>query len=25
LITGLGQSIPLQAQGWKNFNKDESA
>jgi len=22
LITGLGQSIPLQAQGWKNFNKD---
>ena len=23
LITGLGQSIPLQAQGWKNFNKDE--
>jgi thiamine-monophosphate kinase len=25
LITGLGQSIPLQAQGWRNFNKDESA
>ncbi|NCF31170.1 MAG: thiamine-phosphate kinase [Bacteroidetes bacterium] len=25
LITGLRQSIPLQAQGWKNFNKDESA
>ena len=25
LITGLGQSIPLKAQGWKNFNKDESA
>jgi thiamine-monophosphate kinase len=25
LITGLGQSIPLQAQGWKNFNKDQSA
>ena len=22
LITGLGQSIPLQAQGWRNFNKD---
>ena len=25
MITGLGQSIPLEAQGWKNFNKDESA
>ena len=25
LITGLGQSIPLQAQGWRNFNKDESS
>ena len=25
MITGLGQSISLQAQGWKNFNKDESA
>lgn len=25
LITGLGQSILLQAQGWRNFNKDESA
>ncbi|NDB03682.1 MAG: thiamine-phosphate kinase [Flavobacteriaceae bacterium] len=25
MITGLGQSIPIEAQGWKNFNKDESA
>ena len=25
MITGLRQSIPLEAQGWKNFNKDESA
>ena len=25
LITGLGQSIPLEAQGWKNFNKGASA
>ena len=25
MITGLGQSIQLEAQGWKNFNKDESA
>lgn len=25
LITGLGQSIPLEAQGWKNFNKHGSA
>ena len=24
LITGLGQSIPLEAQGWKNFNKGTS-
>ena len=24
LITGLGQSIPLEAQGWKNFNKRTS-
>ena len=24
LITGLGQSIPLEAQGWKNFNKATS-
>ncbi len=24
MITGLGQSIPIEAQGWKNFNKDES-
>ncbi|MEK9603704.1 MAG: thiamine-phosphate kinase [Flavobacteriaceae bacterium] len=25
MITGLGQSIPLEAQGWKNFNKDPSS
>ena len=25
LITGLGQSIPLEAQGWKSFNKGTSA
>ena len=25
MITGLGQSIPLEAQGWKSFNKDISA
>ena len=25
MITGLGQSIPLDAQGWKSFNKDKSA
>ena len=25
LITGLGQSIPLEAQGWRNFNKGQSA
>ena len=25
MITGLGQSIPLEAQGWKSFNKDKSA
>lgn len=25
MITGLGQSIPLEAQGWKNFNKNPSA
>lgn len=25
MITGLGQSIPLEAQGWKNFNKDASS
>ena len=24
LITGLGQSIPLEAQGWKSFNKGTS-
>ena len=25
MITGLGQSISLEAQGWKNFNKGQSA
>ena len=25
LVTGLGQSIPLEAQGWKNFNKGKGA
>ena len=25
MITGLGQSISLEAQGWKNFNKGHSA
>lgn len=25
MMTGLGQSIPLEAQGWKNFNKNTSA
>ena len=24
MITGLGQSIPLEAQGWKSFNKGQS-
>ena len=25
MITGLGQTIPLEALGWKNFNKGQSA